>query len=343
MSSDFQPDAPPAQQLSLAVQRLRAGGLVAFPTETVYGLGADAFNPAAVERVFATKGRPAHNPLIVHVDGAPMAAGLVAQWPAQAARLAEAFWPGPLTLVLPASDRVPALVRAGGPNVALRCPNHPVAIALLRAFGGPLVGPSANPSGSVSPTTAQHVRDAFDEQRVLVLDGGPCTAGIESTVLSLAQSPPRVLRPGPISPSALARVLGEPVLEALASPTPGPGPLDSPGLLARHYAPRTRAVLVPNAAALATLLASMERAGQHAAVVGAPGEVVAPPHAVLPMPTQASAYARELYATLRRADALAADAIVIVAPPAAHADPGGAEHALWQAVLDRLRRATTPA
>ena len=175
---------PAIKDIKEAASRLRDGGVVAFPTETVYGLGADAFSDAAVSRVFALKGRPSRNPLIVHVSGPLMAKRVTATWPVEAQRLADAFWPGPLSIVLPKRPEVPDIVTGGmgSASVAVRCPDHPTALALLYEFGSPLVGPSANLSGSISPTTAAHVRAAFSEQDVLVLDGGPCATGIESTV-----------------------------------------------------------------------------------------------------------------------------------------------------------------
>ena len=171
--------------IAAAAQRLREGRLVAFPTETVYGLGADALSEPAVARVFAAKGRPSHNPLIVHVSSIEMAQRVVKEWTREADALARAFWPGPLTLVLEKAACVPGSVTGNGPNVAVRWPRHPVAAALIESFGGPIVGPSANPSGFVSPTTAWHVHQAFAGMDVLVLDGGPCEVGIESTVVSL--------------------------------------------------------------------------------------------------------------------------------------------------------------
>ncbi len=234
-------------QISRAAARLRAGGVVAFPTETVYGLGADALREEAVARVFALKGRPPTNPLIVHVLDEAMARSVCSRWPAGAARLARAHWPGPLTIVVPRAEHVPRVVTSGGETVAVRCPDHPVALALLEAFGGALVGPSANRSGMVSPTTADHVRESFGEDDALTLDGGACRVGIESTVVSLAGARPVVLRPGAISPEMLALALGEDVVAgALREPgaraDPG-APLASPGMLPSHYAPRAPALL----------------------------------------------------------------------------------------------------
>ncbi|HLP84779.1 MAG TPA: L-threonylcarbamoyladenylate synthase [Phycisphaerales bacterium] len=315
--------------LQEAVSRLAQGRLVAFPTETVYGLGADALNSAAVARVFAAKGRPSNNPLIVHVADVAQAALVTSSWPREAQLLADAFWPGPLSMVLPKASRVPLAVTAQGENVAVRCPDHPLTLELLRAFGKPLVGPSANKSGGVSPTRAEHVREAFDAETVYVLDGGPCTAGIESTVLLLAEQSPRVLRPGLISADEIASVLQQTVTDF----SPGAqhaGVLQSPGLLEKHYAPTTptRQVSVDE---LAAQLAAVGRAVviSHAAVV------VAPPHEVQLLPADARGYAAGLYAALRAADARGADCIFIVEPPRT-----GTDASIWRAVADRVRRAT---
>ncbi|MDB5296114.1 MAG: translation factor, partial [Phycisphaerales bacterium] len=191
-----------------AVQLLRAGRLVAFPTETVYGLGADATNPTAVARIFAAKGRPATNPLIAHVADAAAARRYASAWPAAADLLAAAFWPGPLTLVLPKDPSVVDAATAGLPSVGLRVPDHPVALDLLRAFGGAVVAPSANRTNRVSPTMADHVRDELGEAVDLILDGGPSAVGIESTVLDLTGDVPRILRPGGVSRARLEAVVG---------------------------------------------------------------------------------------------------------------------------------------
>jgi L-threonylcarbamoyladenylate synthase len=315
------------EQLAAAVARLKAGGLVAFPTETVYGLGADALREDAVRRVFEIKGRPSNNPLIVHVSGPAMARAVVDAWTAEADMLAAAFWPGPLSIVLPKSARVPEIVTAGGPNVAVRCPDHPTALALLEAFGGPLVGPSANPSGRVSPTTAEHVRASFDESEVLVLDGGPCRGGIESTVVKLGDTA-RVLRPGLVSAAEIARVIGRPV-EGPASESSGPA--ESPGMLASHYAPATP-VRLCDVAEVAGVLAS----GGPAVVISHEDVEAPAPHSLIAMPREAAAYARRLYAALREADSAGAERIVVVQP---RVEGSEEERSTWNAVLDRLKRA----
>lgn len=331
----------PLRLISEAAARLAAGGLVAFPTETVYGLGADAFNAEAVALVFEAKGRPSTNPLIVHVTGAEMAVRVVDEWTTTAQRLADAFWPGPLTIVLPKHASVPSGVTAGGETVAVRAPDHPVAMALLESFGGPIVGPSANPSGYVSPTRADHVRAHFREEQVLVLDGGPCRTGIESTVVSLgsgseSEKPePRVLRRGAIGAAEIGRVLGVPVSDATGPADPCErthGPVLSPGLLGPHYQPRARVLLCSDAHMIADLAANVEG---HAFVLSSPGIplAVSPPHVAYTMPADPSAYASELYSALIRADESGASEVIVVYPQAVN-------HAIWDAVRDRLSRAS---
>ncbi|MGP1272389.1 MAG: L-threonylcarbamoyladenylate synthase [Phycisphaerales bacterium] len=316
---------PQRKLIRRAVEILRAGGLVAFPTETVYGLGANALDPRAVARVYEIKGRPASNPLIVHVAGAAAAAGLVRSWPAAAQKLADAFWPGPLTLVLDRSERVPAVVSAGGPTIALRCPDHPLTLELLRLLGLPLVGPSANASGSVSPTTAEHVR-AWLGDSVEVLDGGPCDRGIESTVVRIEGGRGTVLRPGVITPDELSRVVEiesfEPVLAE-----PGEAALPSPGMLRRHYAPRTPTRLFEPGQRRAVL----DRLETGDDIVVLSGGIARSHERIIRMPAGAASYARELYAALHRADSLGAAAILVELPVG--------EGQLWEAIRDRLTRA----
>lgn len=341
------------RDIAEAALRLRAGLLVAFPTETVYGLGADALNAEAVARVFEAKGRPSHNPLIVHVLGAAtLAPGLVASWPARAATLAAAFWPGPLTIIVPRGPRVPTAVTGGGDTVALRSPDHPIARALLQAFGGPLVGPSANKSGHVSPTTAAHVRSDFDPSLVTVLDGGPCRVGIESTVVSVCGGRAAVLRPGSILASQLSAVLNEEVdapshaqsaspasamrtLQHAANDTEPPA-LASPGQLASHYAPRTPVELAPSRRALSRA-EELTAAGIKCVLLtlSGPAQPDAPRSThIIAMPPDSAAYAARLYAALREADALKHDRIIIELPDTTSPD--------WSAILDRLKRASAP-
>lgn len=344
-SKNENPDASGPQEIAAAAERLKSGRLVAFPTETVYGLGADAMSEAAVARVFAAKGRPSNNPLIVHVDSIAMAKHVAKEWPESAEALAKAFWPGPLTIVLPKAENVPNVVTADGPNVAVRSPKHPVAIALIGAFGGPIVGPSANKSGFVSPTTAWHVHQEFADADVMVLDGGACEVGIESTVVSLVGGP-RVLRPGAISAAEISAVLGVKVTEGksrtlasgLTSGTPDTksgkkGAMESPGQLASHYSPRSPAVLVD----AAKLQKALREANGPCVVLGPLLTSLPRQHRVIPMPMDAKAYASRVYAALREADALMPAMIAIVRPTVVK---GAADEALWRAIMDRLKRAT---
>jgi len=229
--------ADPERSLSAAAEIIRAGGLVAFPTETVYGLGALGLEPAALERIFAAKERPRADPLILHVADAADAASLVRELPVRAERLTEAFWPGPLTLVLPKSARVPDLATAGLDSVAIRMPAHPLALELIRRAGSPLAAPSANRFTRPSPTTPAHVLADLDGRIEAVLDAGPTDVGVESTVLDLRGNKPRILRPGGVAREALERVLGEPISLRVGREEAG---LPSPGLLDRHYSPRAR-------------------------------------------------------------------------------------------------------
>ncbi|MBY0308590.1 MAG: threonylcarbamoyl-AMP synthase [Phycisphaerales bacterium] len=333
-----------------AVARLRSGGLVAFPTETVYGLGADALNEAAVRRVFEAKGRPATNPLIVHVTGIEMAASLVqGPLPEAAAALMRRFWPGPLSIILPKHPRIAGAVTGGGPSVALRAPDHPLAFALLFAFGGPLVGPSANKSGGVSPTTAQHVREEFDERTALVLDGGPTQMGIESTVVSLfdtgAAEGATILRPGIIGAEQLEAVLNMPVGygPGVAPLGMGGGAMPSPGMLASHYAPRAIAVLFDDWADIDQLAADLPPAATLAVLshsllaedAGLPANA-----RLFRLPPAAADYAAALYRTLRRADAPGTATIAVHRPPLPQHSDSNEAAAVWRAVHDRLARAT---
>jgi len=328
------PPAATDRALDRATEVLRRGGLVAIPTETVYGLAADALDDEAVDGIFRAKGRPAGNPLIVHVADAAMARSLAAAWPEPAAALATAFWPGPLTLVVPKGRQVPAIVTAGGDTVALRCPAHPLARRLIERSGIPLAAPSANRSERLSPTTAHHVLASLGNRIDLILDAGPAAAGIESTVVDCTTSPPRILRPGPVAAAAIEEVLGGPVAAGPAAESAG-GPARSPGQLPRHYCPRTPLELPADPPArVAELLAAGRRVGwlvladaEAARRLAASGELVA-----VPMPADPAGYARCLYATLHALDERQLDRIVADPPPAA---------AAWQAVRDRLSRAAS--
>ena len=266
-----------AEAIARAAELLRAGELVAFPTETVYGLGANALDETAVRRIYEAKGRPSTSPLIVHVDSIEMARSLAAEWTETAERLARAHWPGPLTLVVPKRPHVPDIVTAGLPSVGLRMPSHEVALALIRAAGVPLAAPSANRFTELSPTTAEHVRRGLGDRVAMILDGGPCTVGIESTVVSLLGPRPVLLRPGMI------------VLEdAVGEPDPSAAHL-SPGLHPKHYCPRTPLLIA--------------------------GRDEIPPGARVIRINAAALPAAELYATLHRFDDEGYDAIVVELPP----------------------------
>jgi len=311
--------------LQHAATLLRAGRLVAFPTETVYGLGADATNPAAVAAIFAAKGRPADHPVIVHLGSANELANWADPVPESARRLADAFWPGPLTLVLRRAARVSDTVTGGQETVGVRVPNHPVARALLRAFGGALAAPSANRFGRISPTTAQHVIDEFGDEVAAVIDGGACPVGVESTIIDLSEDPPRMLRPGMIRPEAIVQALGGP----LAHPDDEEGPRAS-GRLASHYAPSAPLELV-DAADLERRLERCAREHERVVVLArSPRPNGLHKVAWDPMPGQPAQYARRLYAELRAADQLVPDRILVEAPPDSPA---------WDAIRDRLRRA----
>jgi L-threonylcarbamoyladenylate synthase len=318
---------PDAAVLVEAASVLRGGGLVAFPTETVYGLGANALDASAVARIFAAKGRPAHNPLIVHVAEAVEVRRVAAAWPDEAARLAERFWPGPLTLVLRKQQTVPDVVTAGGPTVAVRVPAHPVARALIRAAGVPLAAPSANRSTELSPTRAEHVLRGLDGRIEMLLDAGPTAGGIESTVLDLTSSPPRLLRPGLIGLAELASLIG-PVSQVAASRESAHS-LRSPGMLPRHYAPRTPLECIE--AGAAERIAALLREGKRLGWVPFGDAGPTPPGVRLGiLPTDPVAYAAGLYAVLHELDAAGLDCIVVTLPP---------DTENWLAVRDRLRRA----
>ncbi|TCS36200.1 L-threonylcarbamoyladenylate synthase [Paucimonas lemoignei] len=321
--------------IDAAARLLEEGKLVAFPTETVYGLGADAENPHAVAAIYAAKGRPANHPVIVHL--APE--GDVRYWatdiPAEARKLIDAFWPGPLTLILKRAAHIPDAVSGGQDSIGLRCPSHPVAQALLREFKGGwggLAAPSANKFGHVSPTTARHVRDEFGEPQAdqgplaAILDGGQSDVGIESTILDLsrmASHGPVLLRPGHISPQQIAEVIGRmPALPDAAAPR-------ASGTLEAHYAPATPVALVQSQE-LAETVRQLGNNSKRAAVMRRGSGELAGASAQLALPDEPVAYAHGLYAGLRELDAAGADIILIEAPPT---------DAAWQGVNDRLRRA----
>lgn len=302
------------KDIERAAELIRAGRLVAFPTETVYGLGANALDRTAVRRIFEIKGRPATSPLIVHVDSPEMARALVHEWPPEAQRLAARFWPGPLTLVLPKAACIPGEVTAGLDTVGLRVPAHPVALELIRTAGLPIAAPSANRFTQLSPTSAEHVRRALGDAVDMILDGGPTQVGLESTVLSLA-GPPRLFRPGMILREQIEEIIG-PV--EIAGRIENGLPHPSPGLHRRHYSPRTPLVIVAD---------GVLPPGRGAYLwIGKP----APAARTVQMPSTAAAYAARLYETLHTLDAEAWDWIAVEQPP---------ETPAWSPVLDRLRRA----
>jgi len=307
------------EPIARAVAILKRGGLVAFPTETVYGLGADASSAAAIARLYAVKGRPGDHPVIVHFADAEKAFAWAREVPEAARKLAARFWPGPLTLILKRAPQVSYSVTGGQDTVGLRVPEHPLAHELLAAFGGGLAAPSANRFGRVSPTTAQHVREDLGGDVDMVLDGGPCGVGIESTIVDLSRGAPALLRPGGISPAELEAVLGEHV------GTPDAAAPRVSGSLAAHYAPLTPARLV----ASDELEGAIVRLGSKASVMAfsAPDDRV---DFWVRMPSDPVAYAQKLYAALRELDTTEASLLLIEKPPATPA---------WQAVLDRLRRA----
>lgn len=311
-------------ELEHAAAVLRGGGLVAFPTETVYGLGADASNPEALKKIYAAKGRPRNHPLIVHVANAARASEWARVTPEAAQRLAQHFWPGPLTLILKRAPHVNDLVTGGQDTIALRVPAHPVAQALLAAFGGGIAAPSANRYGRVSATTAEHVRDEFGGVVECVLDGGPSAVGIESTIVDVSGARPALLRPGSITARALEDVLGMALAPAGAeSPR-------APGMLAKHYAPRTPLMLM-EADLLLELASSMTRQGHKVAVLARSGlQPLTGGVTWTAAPSDPAGFAHDLYANLRALDRAGCAAILVERPPLEPA---------WAAVHDRLSRA----
>lgn len=349
------PTAPDPAVIAAAAAQLRAGGLVAFPTETVYGLGANALDEQAVARIYAAKGRPAWNPVIAHVPSIEAARALAREWPRSAECLAQAFWPGPLTLVVPKASGVPDVATAGLDAVAVRIPQHPVALALLRAAGVPIAAPSANRFTQVSPTTAAHVERSLGARVPLILDGGPCAVGIESTVVDCTGDDVIILRPGMLGRESLEAVLAplgvvvRHAVRTVAHDTPEQAPnIDtprSPGMADRHYAPRADVWLFDThqreeiARSLRQWRQTRREAGQseapvHALLRAGPlvetnGELSVGMRYV-PMPSSPVDYARALYGALHEADDASAGLVLIEAPP--H-DPA------WDGVRDRLTRA----
>ncbi|HXT01954.1 MAG TPA: L-threonylcarbamoyladenylate synthase [Elusimicrobiota bacterium] len=306
--------------LRRAAELLRAGGLVAFPTETVYGLGARAFDAAACARVYRAKGRPSSNPLIVHVDGPDMLARVARSASPLARRLMKAFWPGPLTLIFDKTAAVPAAVTGGRATVAVRCPSHPAALALLRALGEPVAAPSANLSGRPSPTTAAHVLRDLRGRVPLILDGGPCRRGLESAIVDARGRRPVLLRPGTIPPEALARAAGAAVA------APGRGAPAAPGTRHRHYAPSCRVILLPPA----LVREGFAGLGRRDGLVHRSAWKGVKPAFARRVRGGVASYARELFAALRAAEAARVATLYVETVP----DAG-----VGRAVMDRLRRA----
>jgi L-threonylcarbamoyladenylate synthase len=303
-----------AEEIRTAAEIIRSGGLVVFPTETVYGLGANALDASAVCKIFALKGRPSTSPLIVHVASIEQARTLAAQWPQAAEQLAARFWPGPLTIVIPKNPQIPDSVTAGLPTVGLRMPRNEIALALIREAGVPIAAPSANRFTRLSPTTAQHVRDAFGNETPMLLDGGPCEVGLESTVVAIVNGRVEVLRPG--------MTLVEHATEAWATEDASAAHR-SPGQHMKHYSPRTKVILVEAGnlpqRGRGAYLARTDAANPKAAC-----------ERLVSMPSNVAEYAAQLYKTLHDLDCGGFDWIAVELPPPSPE---------WAAILDRLRRA----
>lgn len=319
-----------AADIADAVQVLRSGGVVAFPTETVYGLGADALNPVAVKRIFTIKGRPAEHPLIVHLAAAEQMTHWASDIPQDAYILARRFWPGPLTLILKRAPQVPDVVTGGQDTIGLRVPGHPLALELLQAFGSGLAAPSANRFGRVSPTTAAHVRAELDNAVDRILDGGPCRVGLESTIVSLVGSRPVILRPGAVSRSVLAQALGKDI-EAGVAPDAS---LRVPGMLEVHYAPSTPLQIVPTQG-LAETARRCVAGGQRVGILSIETDADLSPCSEtevqrFALPRNAEVYGQRLYAVLREADVAGLHRLLVEQVPDGEA---------WLAVRDRLSRA----
>lgn len=311
-----------------AVELLVAGEVVALPTETVYGLAANAFNSEAVAKIYSIKGRPAHNPIIVHVADLPMAKRCAAMWPMNAEKLANSFWPGPLTMVLSRGKNIPDIVTAGGETVGVRWPSHPFIQAVIRECGFPLAAPSANLSNAISPTSAAHVSKQLDGKLSLIVDGGASHVGIESTVIDLSTECPRVLRPGMIHAESLAAAIGEDVLNESSGDESAT--LRSPGMLRKHYSPKAKLMMIEwkNDAELKSRTKHHVLRTHiicHTNIPSTDGFAE-----VSVIPREAAAFARAIYAELHRCDEAGAEAIVVEALP---------NQPEWRGIADRLARA----
>ncbi|MDF1809025.1 MAG: L-threonylcarbamoyladenylate synthase [Phycisphaerales bacterium] len=320
------------QAISMGVDRLRDQRLVAFPTETVYGLGANALNAQAVDHVFSLKGRPSNNPLIVHVSGIEMAKTVVQEWTPEAEKIAQTFWPGPVTMVLEKGSSVPSNVCADGSTVAVRCPAHPCALALIEAFGYPIVGPSANPSGWISPTTPEHVVDGFKDADLLVIDGGHCRAGIESTVVDLTQDSIQILRLGVVGAHELEETLGHTVSSPIcrSEVDSDTDQVRSPGMIGAHYQPRTKTKLINTA--------DLEAAKFDQALISWSIKSHPADGQLIEIPESMSDYASQIYRALHDADRHG-NTEIWVEPPSIN-QGNTQERAIYEAVMERLKRAT---
>ncbi|MGH7977134.1 MAG: L-threonylcarbamoyladenylate synthase [Limisphaerales bacterium] len=316
-----------------AAELLRTGEVVALPTETVYGLAANALNENAIAKIFRIKRRPANNPIIVHIAGIEMAKSCAKKFPMVAEKLAKSFWPGPLTLVLPRAEKIPKIVTAGGETVGIRWPSHPFIQAVIREYGFPLAAPSANLSERVSPTNAEHVRAQLAGKISLIVDGGQSQVGIESTVLDLTVSPPRILRPGMIHAESLAAVIGEIQSSNSKTESKSEGTLRSPGLLRKHYSPKAK-LLVLNWRDDTDLNSQLSTFNFQPSTTHVIAHLKIPSGkdfaGVSVIPHDAEAFARALYAELHRCDEAGAKLIVVEAPP---------DLPEWSGIVDRLRRA----
>jgi L-threonylcarbamoyladenylate synthase len=326
------PRRPQPDVVSQAATVLKAGGVVAFPTETVYGLGANALDAEAVARIFTAKGRPSNNPLIVHTTSVAAAKQLCREWSGDAQRLADEFWPGPLTLVLPKADCVPSIVTAGGPTVAIRVPDHPVARALIEAAGVPLAAPSANLSTRVSAVRAEHVLKMLDGRIEMVLDGGPTPGGLESTVVDLSHDQPRILRPGLVAADRIAAALGKSVIGFAADASDDEtSSLPSPGLMRKHYSPLVPVDLIDSdSARRPESWISGESIGWLSLTPDKPQPADGSQVAWISMPAEPERYAERLYDVLHELELRGVARIIVERPPAT---------AAWEAINDRLRRA----
>lgn len=309
-----------------AAEMLKQGRLVAFPTETVYGLGADAANPEAIRRIFTAKGRPAEHPLIVHIENIEQLNDWAIQIPESAIRLAERFWPGPLAIILKKKPEVPPEVTGGQNTVGLRIPGNPVALKLLKAFAGGIAAPSANRFKHISPTLASHVLEELGGRVDLILDGGACSVGVESTIIDLSGCEPCLLRPGHISVAELEAVLQVKVT------IPGYSDTRAPGMMAVHYAPVTQSWLCPGDR-LPAILAGLSEQSKKVGLIKYQYQAELTQIHTIQMPEQAEFYAQSLYASLRQLDRLNLDLILVEQPPISDA---------WRAINDRLEKATEP-